>query len=439
MKRTFTPRKSKRILIVSDDPASASLYRERLESERYCVEIASDGRRALRIIEIDPVDLVLIDISKTAIHGLVTIRSIRALPSTRAVHVIALSNHFFGRQLEAVEEGGADRCVTKTDCTPGQLVRIVRAAFERATVPGPQLAAIPTETNVPSGDVVEVDFQERVRRAFYHEAPGAIARLRAAHRTYARSQTEDQRLAELSEMHRQAGLLANAAGLAGFRRISQLASALGAFLVLKQEESLIMTPSNFRMIAGTVDVLAALFQKAFANEPEATELPAILVVEGRTAPANTISEALGRVGLSVTKLAETESPMDRCATDPFDLILIDLETPDLDGLSLCASIRKAPVNRFAPVIFATDHADLPSRARASLSGGSDLIAKPFSAAELVVEVLTWLSRGNITAGLFQKGVPLPASTPQQSPWASPAINKDNSSLGNFSPPLKHAC
>jgi CheY-like chemotaxis protein len=440
MKRTFTPRKSKKVLIVSDDLASATLYQERLENEKNQAEIAADGQRALRIIEIDPVDLVIVDLSKWGIHGMETIRSIRAHPHGKTVPIISLSDHYFGRHLEAAEEAGANRCITKTECTPAQLAGIVRATFLRGSLApvllSPDAPALSIEVAaVPPP--AEAEFEAKVRRAFLNETPGIIARLRRGHRTFVQSGTETQRAAELSEMHRQAGVLASSAGLAGLRKIAQLASALEALLVRLNEEPI--PTSKMRTVAQSLDVLAALFAKAATNEPEIAAPPAILVIERETDSANSINDALARTGLIPTTLNDPASAAERAAHDPFDLILIDLEFPGLDGLSLCTRIRKEPANRLTPVILVTAQIDLPHRARCTFSGGSDLIAKPFDSAELAVKALTWLFRDARSSGVFEKKTAVEKRTPDQSRATISVIGDTSSSPENFPAPLRRAC
>ena len=67
----------------------------------------------------------------------------------------------------------------------------------------------------------------------------------------------------------------------------------------------------------------------------------------------------------------------------------------MDGFDLCAKIRALPNNKNTPVIFVTSLADFKSRARSSLSGGADLIAKPFMFIELSVKALTYALRGQL--------------------------------------------
>jgi DNA-binding response OmpR family regulator len=72
-----------------------------------------------------------------------------------------------------------------------------------------------------------------------------------------------------------------------------------------------------------------------------------------------------------------------------------VQMPGMDGFELCTKIRATPTNKTTPVIFVTSLTDFKSRARSSLSGGSDLIAKPFMFIELSVKALTYVLRGRL--------------------------------------------
>jgi len=64
--------------------------------------------------------------------------------------------------------------------------------------------------------------------------------------------------------------------------------------------------------------------------------------------------------------------------------------PGLNGFELCSELRKLPTNKTTPVIFVTSLTKFEIRAQSSLSGGNDLIAKPFLMMELAVKALTYL-------------------------------------------------
>ena len=92
-------------------------------------------------------------------------------------------------------------------------------------------------------------------------------------------------------------------------------------------------------------------------------------------------------GVEALKLIEEERP---------DLVFLDVQMPGMDGFEVCTKIRTLPLNKTTPVIFVTSLTDFKSRARSSLCGGTDLIAKPFMFIELSVKALTYLLRSRLT-------------------------------------------
>lgn len=99
------------------------------------------------------------------------------------------------------------------------------------------------------------------------------------------------------------------------------------------------------------------------------------------------------------------------AIDKFkpDLLFLDVQMPGMDGFDLCAKIRALPSNKTTPIIFVTSLTDFNSRAKSTLSGGTDIIAKPFMFIELTVKALTHLLRGQLNARCESQPRPLRAA------------------------------
>jgi DNA-binding response OmpR family regulator len=72
----------------------------------------------------------------------------------------------------------------------------------------------------------------------------------------------------------------------------------------------------------------------------------------------------------------------------------------MDGFQLCTKIRALARNRTTPVIFVTSLTDFKSRARSSLSGGNDFIAKPFMLVEMSLKALTYVMRSRTSSPLL---------------------------------------
>jgi DNA-binding response OmpR family regulator len=100
--------------------------------------------------------------------------------------------------------------------------------------------------------------------------------------------------------------------------------------------------------------------------------------------------ALGKANLRCIGMEDSNMALTVLKEYPFDLIFLDAEMPGLNGFELCAELRKLPTNKNTPVIFVTSLTKFEVRAQSSLSGGNDLIAKPFLMMELAVKALTYL-------------------------------------------------
>ena len=119
--------------------------------------------------------------------------------------------------------------------------------------------------------------------------------------------------------------------------------------------------------------------------------PRILIVEDEENVAYVIATALRLAGFSIS---ETSSGRDalRLASedDSTDLIVLDVQLPDLNGFEVCRRLRFAGVN--TPLIFLTAADSVDDRVRGLTIGGDDYLIKPFSVEELVARVHVILHR-----------------------------------------------
>ncbi len=119
--------------------------------------------------------------------------------------------------------------------------------------------------------------------------------------------------------------------------------------------------------------------------------PRILIVEDEENVTYVIGTALRLAGFEI---GETSSGRDalRLATeaDVQDLVILDVQLPDLNGFEVCRRLRFEGVN--TPVIFLTAADSVEDRVRGLTIGGDDYLVKPFSVEELVARVHVILHR-----------------------------------------------
>ena len=77
---------------------------------------------------------------------------------------------------------------------------------------------------------------------------------------------------------------------------------------------------------------------------------------------------------------------------PFDLVLLDVAMPDLDGYAVCAALRR--VDKHVPIVFITGQRDLKDYHTGREAGGDSYLVKPIAAAALrsTVHLFTAISR-----------------------------------------------
>ncbi len=371
---------------MDDDQVVAGIYQNKLQSERFEVEVSCDSRHVLRMLEMEPFDLVILDLSVSEMRGMQVLNAIRSQPGADALPLIVFLNPYLSSQVNTAREAKATRHVTKSDCTPDQMMAMVREVLAIR----PFSTAADHDADGARSARSKTEFQTQLAATFFNNAAQRIRELRAGYHTFVNAEQEKQRLSYLFEMYRQARLLASAAGVGGLRKIARLTTALEALLLQLHDKPAGITSSSIRTIAQALDLLAALFELGAGLESEVLVSPAILVVDDEVISREAIYSAIERASLGAIVLDDSVKAEDFLKKTHFDLIFLDVEMPGLSGLDLCAKIRKMATNHATPVVFVTAHTDFESRAQSSLSGGDDFIAKPFLLGELAVKALTWL-------------------------------------------------
>ncbi len=104
--------------------------------------------------------------------------------------------------------------------------------------------------------------------------------------------------------------------------------------------------------------------------------------------------ALEREGLTVRATGSGSEAVRMFATDPPDVLVLDIGLPDADGRDVCQALRARGVA--SPVLFLTARDAVPDRISGFHAGGDDYLTKPFVLAELIVRIQALLRRTGST-------------------------------------------
>src|SRR4051794_13327049 len=116
----------------------------------------------------------------------------------------------------------------------------------------------------------------------------------------------------------------------------------------------------------------------------------ILIVEDEPKLAQLLQEGLGDHGYAVDIAGDGEVGLGLAMTEPYDLIVLDVLLPEIDGLSVCRRLRAG--GRRVPILLLTALDAIEQRVAGLDSGADDYLVKPFAFPELLARVRALLRR-----------------------------------------------
>jgi len=126
----------------------------------------------------------------------------------------------------------------------------------------------------------------------------------------------------------------------------------------------------------------------------------ILIVEDEHRIANNIKKGLEQEHYAVDVAYDGEIGLDLGLSEDYDLLILDLMLPGLDGITICKKIREA--NNHVPVLILTAKAQIRDKVEGLDNGADDYLTKPFSFDELLARVRALTRRPKNTLGSVLK-------------------------------------
>lgn len=436
-----------RVLLVDDDPVVVRIYKEGLVQRGLIVDIAIDGISALAAMHQARPDVLVLDLMMPRLSGQEVLRLMREQSALASIPVLILSNSYMAELTKYATAAGAVKSLLKIQCNPEILCEAIeevlkdRVAAQAAvppqpsphqpeppgeyrrppadqptspfypapTVPGSaffptagapfeedpamldaRAAALARSVSPFAGHVHEKEVRARAREEFLSGAQANCAALRTLFHAFA-SATEENLIFRLEDLYRKVHFLTGTAGLAECHHIAQMAAVFEAMLYQMMDQPSRITPSVLRTSAMAVDFVQMLFSRA-AHSPGERPLPRghVLVVDDDPVCTRLVLWALQQAHLESKSAANPSEGLELLKKHRFDLILLDVGLPEMDGIEFCKLLRTLPECKSTPIIHCTSHTDFQTRTQSALSGGDDFISKPVLPMELALKAVMHL-------------------------------------------------
>jgi PleD family two-component response regulator len=246
----------------------------------------------------------------------------------------------------------------------------------------------------------EIADEDAPAAEFGRQFPAQLAALRVANQALARSTTEPGRAALLADLSAKVHGLVGGATVAGMGSFARVADALEALLKEMHTRPQTVSVSTLRTTANAIDFLEVLFKNGKALDAKKTFAAEILVVDDELLSRRAVTHALEKARLHATDIEDPVAALKLVSENTYDLIVLDVDMPGMNGFELCAKLRGQSLNKKTPVIFVTALNDFDARANSTMAGANDFIAKPFLFIELALKALIFICRARLSAARF---------------------------------------
>lgn len=421
-----------KVLFIEDDKLLLSIYVMKFSQEGFETATAEDGLQGMKQIMAFKPDLVVLDLMLPMMNGVDVLKFVRSSSALKHLPVVILSNAYMTEIVHQAAAAGATLGLSKSRCTPKLLVGIVRnllagkllevdpsalimaapkAGASQTSAPkeappsvigtpdaaNPSAPVAPTANPGRSAEAPDRMSQNRIVEDFAKQAPETIADLKRSCSLFAQRCGTPLQPGTIEDLEKRVRAFSNIAAMVGLGDVADFTSAIDALLVHLQGNHSDMTPSVLLTISHAVDALEKLLEhKHQLASLDVTDFK-ILAVDDDPFCLKIIAMALRKARLLASTVDNVQAAWKMIQENRYDLLLLDVLLPGASGFELCRQVRLLPGYESTPVIFVTSQSDFQSQARSRLSGGTDLIAKPFLPLELAVKALTRLLEHHIAA------------------------------------------
>lgn len=116
---------------------------------------------------------------------------------------------------------------------------------------------------------------------------------------------------------------------------------------------------------------------------EEIDMKKILTVDDSSSVRQMVSFTLGKAGYQVLEAVDGQQGLDTASRQGFDMVITDLNMPNMDGIQMIQEIRKLEGYRFTPILMLTTESQADRKDAGRKAGATGWIVKPFNSDQLV--------------------------------------------------------
>jgi two-component system, chemotaxis family, chemotaxis protein CheY len=109
----------------------------------------------------------------------------------------------------------------------------------------------------------------------------------------------------------------------------------------------------------------------------------VLAIDDSRTMREMVSYTLQNAGYAVTEAEDGAAGVSAAELQRFDLVITDLNMPNLDGLGVIRTLRARPEYRGTPILMLTTEADIQKKQEGKAAGATGWIVKPFNPEKLI--------------------------------------------------------
>lgn len=112
----------------------------------------------------------------------------------------------------------------------------------------------------------------------------------------------------------------------------------------------------------------------------------ILVVDDSNSIRDMVSFTLKSAGYQTVEAKDGCEGLTKAQAESFDLVISDVNMPNMDGITLCTELRKLPSFKFIPVLMLTTESSTDMKMRGKEAGATGWLVKPFNPEKLLATI-----------------------------------------------------